>query len=159
MGRPQKLRHYTRQEVADKIKELGSIGATAKFYGVHPVTVSNKVGGMFQHGVKPAHIKIIRAMAHSHTMSQVADELGYSTHQIDWACRQRGIKFAKSGKPRWNSKLTYEQMHNMDLIIERFDSTRECAEFYGVSPRTIRKHARLSAESRKCDKAHSISLD
>lgn len=154
MGRPPALRHYTQQEVADKVSELGSINEAAKFYGVHTRTVSNKLGTIIHQGVRPEHIKTIRAMAHSHTMKQVADELGYSSHQIDWACRQRGIKFAKTRKPRWNSKLTYEQMNNMDLIIERFDSTMECAEFYGVSPRTIRKHARLSAESRKCDGGH-----
>lgn len=154
MGRPPALKNYTQQEVADKVNELGSINDAAKFYGVHPMTVSNKVGALIHQGVKPSHIKHIKSMAHSHTMRQVADLLGYKEHQIDWACRQYGIKFAKSGKPRWNSKLTYEQMHGMDLIIERFDSVRECAEFYGVSPRTIRKYVKLSAESRKCDSGH-----
>lgn len=154
MGRPPALRQHTQQEVADKVNELGSISDAAKFYGVHTRTVSNKLGTIIHQGVRPEHIKTIRAMAHSHTMRQVADELGYKEHQIDWACRQHGIKFAKSGKPRWNSKLTYEQMHGMDLIIERFDSVRECAEFYGVSPRTIRKYVRLSADSRKCDMGH-----
>lgn len=156
MGRPQKLRHYTRQEVADKIKELGSIGATAKFYGVHPVTVSNKVGGMFQHGVKPAHIKEIRAMAHSHTMKKVADLLGYKIHQVEWACRHNGIKFAKSGKPRWNSELTYYEMHNMDLIIDQYDSIEECAKEHGVVARTIKKYIKLSSEARKREVCHSV---
>lgn len=156
MGRPPALRNHTRKEVADKIKELGSIGATAKFYGVHPVTISNKVGGMFQRGVKPAHIKEIRAMAHSHTMQKVADLLGYKIHQIEWACRQHGIKFAKSGKPRRNSELTYYEMHNMDLIIDQYNSIEDCAKEHGATVRAIKKYIKLSSEARKREACHSV---
>ena len=81
-GRPEKLTEYTQEEVRQKILELGTIKATAEFYGVGSATIRRKIGDFHHWGVKPAHIKEIRAMAHSHTMQKVADLLGYKIHQV-----------------------------------------------------------------------------
>jgi hypothetical protein len=154
-GRPKALGKYTQEEVRQKVLELGAINKAAKFYGVSDRTVSIKIGNFNHRGVKPEHIKEIRAMAKSHTKKNVAQLLGYTWRQIDWAARQNGIKFSNSRKPRWNSELTYYEMHNMDLIVKQYPSIEKCAEEHGVCTRTIDKHIKLSREARNCESHHN----
>lgn len=156
-GRPPALGKYTQEDVRQKVLELGTITKAAEFYGVSDRTVSNKIGNFIHRGVKPDHIKEIRAMAKTHTRNEIGRLLGYTFRQIDWAARQHKIKFATSGKPRRNSELTYNEMHNMDLIVKQYVTVSDCAAEHGVCVRTIQKHAKKAAEARKREVGHNIS--
>lgn len=156
-GRPTALGKYTQEEVRQKVLELGTITKTAEFYGVTDKTVSNKIGNFIYRGVKPEHVKEIRVMANTHTKANVAKLLGYTKRQIEWSARQHGIVFASSGKPKWNSELSYYEMHNMDLIVKQYASVADCAADHGVCVRTIQKHAKRAAENRKREVGHGSS--
>lgn len=155
-GRPQKLTEYTQEEVQQKILELGTIKATAEFYGVGPATIRRKIGDFHHWGVKPEHIEEIRKMSKTHTMKMVAELLGYHWMQIDWISKKHKIPFGGCRKPRINSKLSHYEMHNMDLIVKQYQSQEDCAFAHDVCVETIRKHIKLSSESRKREACHSV---
>ena len=151
IGRPPALGKYTPEEVAKKSIELGSFKAAAEFYGVNRATVSSHVGSIHCFGVNPKHVKEIRAMAHTHTKQAIGDLLGYTEKQICETGRNYGFPFPGARKPRKNSKLTYEQMHSMDKIVERYDSRADCARAHGVDVRTITKHVNLCKKDRELE--------
>ncbi len=149
MARPYKLASYSQEEVRQKVLELGGLKPAAEFYGVAPSTVGIKVGNFCRLGVKPNHIKEIKELAPGHTMKSVGEILGYTRGQIYWAAKSHGIEFKMAGKPRSNSRLSQQQMNNMDLIVRNFDSVLDCAKAHNVCSRTIDKHIRLSKEKRE----------
>ena len=148
-GRPYELGKYTPEEVAQKAIELGTYAAAAKFYGVNSATVSNYIGNIHCFGVNPKHVKEIRAMAATHTRKAIAELLGYSKRQICETGRKYGFGFPSARKPRKNSQLTYYEMHNMDKIVEQFESRAECAKAHDVDVRTITKHVNLCKQDRE----------
>ena len=153
MARPHKLTKYSQEEVRQKVVELGGLKPAAQFYGVATSTVGIKVGNFCRLGVKPNHIKEIKELSTGHTMKSVGEILGYTRGQIYWAAKSHGIEFKMAGKPRSNSRLSQQQMDNMDLIVKNFDSVMDCAKAHNVCSRTIDKHIQLS--KRKREAAHS----
>lgn len=155
MARPHKLAKYSQEEVRQKVIELGGLKPAAEFYGAAASTVGLKVGNFRWRGIKPEDVKTIREMAKTHTMGKVAEILGYTKGQIEGASRSYGINFEMGRKPRGNSRLTYEQMHSMDLIVKNYNSILACAKALNVCSRTIDKHIKLCKEDRKREVAHS----
>lgn len=155
MARPHKLAKYSQEEVRQKVVELGGLTPVAEFYGVAVSTVSLKVGNFRWRGVKPGDVIAIREMSKTHIMSDVAEALGYTKGQIEWAARSYSIKFCMSGKPRSNSRLTHEQMRNMDKIVKGYESVYACAKAHNVCSRTIDRHIKRCKEERKREAAHS----
>lgn len=139
MGRKSVLSKYTREEVTEKVFELGAFKKAAEFYGVHYLSVMRYTGKIHHRGIKPEDEADIIRMAKTHSVTLTAEITGYRYNQIEHFYKTRGIAYG-GRKPRLDSSLTHYEMHNMDSIVKNYRTLADCAEDHGVCTRTIEHH-------------------